>query len=94
MIVQNGFTPSQNGRIGSGVYFTVDKEEAARIAKYKFEDEDPVVIECIAKVDFKEFNKDDSEDVLLQKMENWFEFVKDTAKQGIHPPWANNSDFR
>ena len=48
LILQNGFAPTENGRIGSGVYFTVNKEEAARIAKYKYGGSGPVVIECIA----------------------------------------------
>lgn len=58
-ILNEGFTPSDQGRIGGGVYCVKDYDIAKKIAEYKF-GSDGVVIMCIAEVDYTKFNKEDS----------------------------------
>lgn len=53
-----------------------------------------MVIKCIAEVDYREFNKSDNEQEMLRKLDEWYSFCKNKAKQAIHPPWANNQEFR
>ena len=93
-IVANGFKSSAQGRIGPGVYFTRTLREAKEIANYRFSNNRPVVIECIAHVDYQEFSKEDHEDVIVKKIEEWYDFCKKKANHGIHPPWANNDFFK
>ena len=48
----------------------------------------------MAKVQYSDFNRDDSVDVMRSKLEEWEKFLENTAKHSIHPPWANNPDFK
>lgn len=43
---------------------------------------------------YKDFNYYDSTEVMTKKLEEWIEFSKNKAKSGIHPPWANNKEFK
>jgi hypothetical protein len=69
-------------------------DEAKEIALYRFEGERPVVIKCLAYVDFQEFSRKDSVEELLRKQEEWSQFRRTKAVQGIHPPWAGNGEFK
>jgi hypothetical protein len=74
LIVQTGFKPSAQGRIGPGVYFTLDFNEAKEIALYRFTGEQPVVIKSIAEVDYRKFSRKDSIEELLKKQKECFKF--------------------
>lgn len=48
----------------------------------------------MAMVDYRQFDKQDSEAEMIRKLEEWYKFCKETAKQALHPPWANNGEFK
>lgn len=94
LIVKDGFKASAKGRIGPGVYFTLSFGEAKKIAEYRFPQQEPVVIECRAIVQYNQFRYDDTPEEVERKVREWKVFNKQTAGSGFHPPWANNEVFK